>query len=71
MKYTFTVEVDTDTFLDADDIIGAKEQIAMALDGVGQVKFTVLRIGGSDSNGEEQLSWSGQASSGYERPAGQ
>ena len=32
--YTFTVEIETD------NIIGAKEQIAMALEGVGKVAFT-------------------------------
>ena len=37
MKYTFTVEVDTD------NIIGTKEQIALALEGVGKVVFTDVK----------------------------
>ena len=32
-KYIFTVEIETD------DIIGAKEQIAFLLEGVGKVEF--------------------------------
>lgn len=47
MKYTFTVEVDTDTF-DTDDIIGAKEQVAMALEGIGKVTFTNVERGDND-----------------------
>ena len=34
MKYTFTVEIETD------NIIGTKEQIASALEDIGKVKFT-------------------------------
>lgn len=33
MKYTFTVEIETD------NIIGAKEQIATALENIGKVSF--------------------------------
>ena len=33
MKYTFTVEIETE------DIIGAKEQVATALEGIGKVNF--------------------------------
>ena len=33
MKYTFTVEIETD------NIIGAKEQIATALEDIGKVTF--------------------------------
>lgn len=42
MKYTFTVE------LEADDIIGAKEQIAMALEDIGKVTFS--KIGEKDES---------------------
>ncbi len=44
MKYTFTVEIETD------DIIGAKEQIAFLLEQVGRVKFTRVEDGVSDGN---------------------
>ena len=37
MKYTFTVEVDTD------NSIGTKEQIAMLLEGIGKVTFTDVK----------------------------
>ena len=43
MIYTFTVELETD------DIIGAKEQIAMALEQIGKVTFPVINKG--DGNG--------------------
>ena len=33
MAYTITIEIETE------DIIGAKEQIAMALEGIGKVSF--------------------------------
>ena len=56
IKYTLTVEVDTD------NIIGTKEQIALVLEGFGKVTFT--KVERSDSNGEEQLYWSGQAGKG-------
>lgn len=39
MKYTFTVEVETD------NIIGVKEQIANALEDIGKVKFTNVESG--------------------------
>jgi hypothetical protein len=44
MKYTFTVEIETD------DIIGAKEVIAFMLEQVGKVKFTKVEDGDSDGN---------------------
>ena len=37
MKYTFTVEVETD------DIIGAKEQIAIALENIGKATFPEVK----------------------------
>lgn len=40
-KYRFTVE------LVADDVIGAKEQIAMALESIGKVTFTNVEGGES------------------------
>jgi hypothetical protein len=44
MKYTFTVELETD------DIIAAKEQIAFLLEQVGKVKFTKVEECDSDGN---------------------
>jgi hypothetical protein len=45
MKYTFTVEIETN------NIIGTKEQIAFMLEQVGKVKFTKVKEDG-DSNGD-------------------
>ena len=41
MKYTFTVEIETD------NIIGAKEQIAAALENIGKVAFPQVERGGA------------------------
>ena len=38
MKYKFTVEIETD------NIIGAKEQIAMALENIGKVTFPNVEV---------------------------
>lgn len=38
MKYKFTVELETD------DIIGAKEQIAAALENIGKVQFPNVEV---------------------------
>ena len=38
MKYTFTVEIETD------DIIGAKEQISAMLESIGKVSFPMVDI---------------------------
>lgn len=45
MKYTFTVEIE------ADDIIGAKEQISFLLEKIGKVSFPEVEEDGvSDGN---------------------
>lgn len=44
MKYTFTVKIE------ADDVIGAKEQIAFMLEQIGKVKF--LKVEEDDSDGD-------------------
>ena len=45
MKYTFTVEIETD------DIIGAKEQISAELEHIGRVTFPNVIESVGDCNG--------------------
>ena len=50
MIYTFTIEVDTD------DVIGAKEHIAMVLEDICKVRFTDIKNRRRMTNGVKTLS---------------